>query len=80
MFNENNVIKAFDLILLPNKTHIVQKIIDTENFLLPENNLDLENYVNNIIIKTLAKFKGNKTKTAEYLQIQRKQLYHKYKV
>ncbi len=80
MFNENNIIKANDLILLPNKTHIVQKIIDTENYILPEDNLDLENYINNIILKTLAKFKGNKSKTAEYLKIQRKQLYHKYKV
>ncbi len=80
MFNEKSIIKAFDLILLPNKTHIVQKIIDTENFILPENSLDLENYINNIILSSLAKFKGNKTKTAEYLQIQRKKLYHKYKV
>jgi DNA-binding NtrC family response regulator len=50
-------------------------VIDHENFFLPPNSLPLEDYCNNIILKVLEKFKGNKTLAAKYLGISRRSLY-----
>ena len=80
LFNENEVLRAKDLTLLPDIKEKEPTILDTEDFILPEKGLDLEKYIDTIIVKTLDKFKGNKTKTAEYLNIKRKKLYHRYKV
>lgn len=49
--------------------------IDYENFSLPPGGLPLEEYYNNIILKTMELFKGNKTETARYLGISRRSLY-----
>lgn len=50
-------------------------VIDHENFFLPPGGLPFEDYCNNIILKALEKFKGNKTLTAKYLGISRRSLY-----
>ncbi|NLI12468.1 sigma-54-dependent transcriptional regulator [Pelotomaculum propionicicum] len=50
-------------------------VIDHENFFLPPRSLPLEEYCNNIILKALEKFNGNKTLTAKYLGISRRSLY-----
>lgn len=80
LFNENEVLRARDLTLLLDIKPKEPNIIDIENFALPESRMDLERYIDNIIVKALSKFNGNKTRTAEYLNIQRKKLYHRYKV
>ncbi|MBN2440021.1 MAG: sigma-54-dependent Fis family transcriptional regulator [Spirochaetales bacterium] len=80
LFNESEILKAKELTLLPVLEAGKQHVIDIYNFSLPEDGLDLELYINKIIIKALDKYNGNKTKTASYLNIQRKKLYHKYKV
>jgi len=49
--------------------------IDYKNFSLPPGALPLEEYYNNIILKTLEMYKGNKTETARYLGISRRSLY-----
>lgn len=49
--------------------------IDYKNFSLPPGTLPLEEYYNNIILKTLEMHKGNKTETARYLGISRRSLY-----
>lgn len=50
-------------------------MIDYKNFYLPPHSLPIEEYCNNIILKVLEKFKGNKTETARYLGISRRSLY-----
>ncbi|MFX4263591.1 sigma-54-dependent transcriptional regulator [Pelotomaculum propionicicum] len=49
--------------------------LDYENFSLPPGGLPLEEFYNNIILKTMEMFKGNKTETARYLGISRRSLY-----
>ena len=49
--------------------------LDYKNFSLPPGGLPLEEFYNNIILKTLEMFKGNKTEAAKYLGISRRSLY-----
>lgn len=49
--------------------------LDYKNFTLPPDGLPLEEFYNNIILRTLEMFKGNKTETARYLGISRRSLY-----
>jgi DNA-binding NtrC family response regulator len=57
------------------ETNADQGTIDYNNFSLPLQGLPLEEYYNNIILKTMEMFKGNKTEAARYLGISRRSLY-----
>ena len=59
--------------LADNQRH--NKPFDLVNLMLPEQELDLEQLNQEIIRKALARFKGNKTHTANYLGISRNALY-----
>ena len=49
--------------------------LQPENFSLPEEMLDLESYIDKIVVKAMNLFYGNKTETARYLGISRSSLY-----
>jgi DNA-binding NtrC family response regulator len=53
---------------------------DFTNITIPEEPLNLEELIHEIIKKTLEKFNGNKTKTAEFLGLSRIQLYGRFKL
>jgi len=76
LFNDQGILRADAL--FPVTVRKTSRILDADHFVIPEKSLDLEKLINNIIIKSLEKFGGNKTKTAAYLHIPRKRLYHKY--
>jgi DNA-binding NtrC family response regulator len=52
-----------------------KKRLNTRDFLLPKEGLALEDFINQIISKTLEMHNGNKTDTARFLNISRKSLY-----
>ena len=54
-------------------------MIDLKNLELPDQPFNLEDINTAIIKKILQKFNGNKSKTAEYLGLNRIQLYGRYK-
>lgn len=51
-----------------------ENILNTKTYNLPEETLDLDRYMRDIVHKALKKFGGNKTKTAQYLGISRSSL------
>lgn len=53
------------------------KIETSENFLLPENGLDLEDWTDKIIFEALKKNQWNQSKTAAYLNISRNSLIYR---
>lgn len=55
-------------------TNSRENILNTKTYNLPEEPLDLEWYMQDIVHKALKKFGGNKTKTAQYLGISRSSL------
>lgn len=84
LFNETNNLLASDLTLntdkKPERDNTNQQfIIDPQNIILPDTPFNLEKLEKNIVYKTLERFKGNKTKTADFLGLTRIQLYGKYK-
>ena len=54
--------------------------LDLKNITIPDKPFNLEELNRTIVIKTLEKFGGNKTRTAEYLGLTRIQLYRRFKV
>lgn len=54
-------------------------VIDCKNFSLPSNNLPLEDFINDIITKSLKLKNNNKTEAAKYLGISRRSLYSRIK-
>lgn len=52
-----------------------QRLLNTNDFLLPKEGFDLEDFTKQIINKTLKMHNGNKTDTARFLNISRKSLY-----
>ncbi len=55
-------------------------VINAKDFTLPAVGFDLEEYALEIVRRTLQRFDGNKTKTAEFLDLSLSQLYQRYKV
>lgn len=53
--------------------------IGIEKIVLPDESLNIENYIDRIVIAALEKFAGNKTKTAQYLGISRSSLAYRLK-
>jgi transcriptional regulator with PAS, ATPase and Fis domain len=54
--------------------------IRLDDFELPDEPFDLEEFTRTIVRKTLGKFRGNKTKTAKFLGLSRGQLYRRYRL
>ncbi|HOJ64151.1 MAG TPA: sigma-54 dependent transcriptional regulator [Spirochaetota bacterium] len=79
LFNESNILTRESLNLESGKKEKIKKV-NLLDFELPDKPFDLENLIKDIIKKTLIKFKGNKTKTAKFLNISRIQLYKRYKI
>ncbi len=77
LFSEECIIRTKYINLNENKRIIKTNILDFE---VPLHAFDLEEAVKNIIKKTMIKFNGNKSKTANYLGLTRIQLYRRYKV
>lgn len=83
---DDNVLKPSHLGILQNDRfsepaaeRIDPDTIDYQSFVLPDNNLPLEEYTNKIILKALELKKGNKTDAAKYLGISRRSLYCRLK-
>ncbi len=77
IFSDNDIVlekNIRELITRPQKS-----IIDLNTLELPDQPFDFEELNIAIIKKTLKKFNGNKSKTAEYLGLNRIQLYGRYK-
>lgn len=66
---------------LPTETKPTQSsspsVIDPENFMLPPGRFDLNKFNDNVINKAMTMHKGNKTETANYLQMSRRILCYK---
>ncbi len=77
-FCESNVLKTE--IIEVSKILIKKELnfINTKDFLIPEKPFDIEDYMQKIVKKALVKFNGNKTKTAEFLNLTRIQMYKRY--
>lgn len=50
-----------------------------DNFEIPESPFSLEKFAWDIIWKVLEKYNGNKSKSAQFLGLERHQLYYRYK-
>ncbi len=79
LFNDSGTLRTEDFSFLERKESKRLKMLITDNFLLPEKPFNIEKFTKEIIIKTLNKFNGNKSKTAEFLGLNRLQLYNRYK-
>ncbi|MBN2440765.1 MAG: sigma-54-dependent Fis family transcriptional regulator [Spirochaetales bacterium] len=79
LFNESKLLSMndFDFLEKTKKTGLTITTID--DIELPEEPFSLEQLNETIIRKTLIKFNGNKSKTAQFLGLQRLQLYNRYK-
>ena len=82
IFNDGPVLKLETLNLQEKKLKINKDnfVLTLNDFDLPDRPFDLEIFINNIVKKTLKKFNGNKSKTANFLNLTRIQLYKRYKV
>lgn len=79
LFSEDTILRESDFDI----TRILSKKSDTPfmpgNVHLPDDPFSLNNLVEDIIIKSLKKYNGNKTKTADFLKLDRYQFYRRYK-
>lgn len=80
LFCEEPVLNIKYFSNLNEKQNSNKKELDKFEFDLPDKTFDLEQHIQTIIKQALKKFDGNKTETAKYLGISRKQLYSRYKV
>jgi two-component system, NtrC family, response regulator AtoC len=81
LFNDSNTI-SLDTIKSMLSADISKKEdikFDLTNFTIPEKPFNLEEFNHEIIKKTLEKFKGNKSKTAQFLGLNRIQMYGRFK-
>ena len=79
LFNDSGILRTEDFSFLEKKESNKLRMLVTDNFLLPEKPFNIEKFTKEIIIKALDKFNGNKSKTAEFLGLNRLQLYNRYK-
>jgi DNA-binding NtrC family response regulator len=81
LFCDNIILEKniHELIAMPEKKSPPAAAIDLKTLELPDQPFDLEELNMAIIKKALKKFNGNKSKTAEYLGLNRIQLYGRYK-
>ncbi len=81
LFNDSSTLRVQDLdfLVLKKKDRVQPGIFDPGNFELPERPFPLNDFIEEIIRKTLVRFAGNKSRTAEFLGLNRLQLYNRYK-
>ncbi len=87
IFTENEHISLENLLsMMENQdlkySHMVKSVkahVDLLNFEIPDTPFDLEELNKHIIKKTLAKFDGNKSRTAKFLGLNRIQMYGRFK-
>lgn len=77
LYNEE-VMKAHHIVYLQNNSAISYEfrgaVIETGNIILPEGRLSIQEVEKEIVSKAMKKFKGNKTRVADYLDITRSAL------
>jgi DNA-binding NtrC family response regulator len=69
VLTDKTIINRKDLNFISNNSNI--ELVDLENFILPDDSLNLKDFEKQIILKTLEKFDGNKTHAAKYLCLTR---------
>ncbi len=79
LFSDSDLLTKEDFRFLYRRKSRAANTIDPDNFMLPDNPFELNKFTEDIIRMTLEKFKGNKSKTAEFLGLNRLQLYNRYK-
>jgi two-component system response regulator AtoC len=79
LFNDSGTLKERDFDFLTKKKAVGPNKLNPDDFLLPDKPFRLDDFIDEIIRKTLARFGGNKTKSAEFLGLNRLQLYNRYR-
>ncbi|MCP3924629.1 MAG: AAA family ATPase [Desulfobacterales bacterium] len=75
--NEKRSVKDLIISTISQNNVINQSIIDIDKFDLPEKRLNIKDLSNEIVVKAMDKFDGNKTRAAKYLGISRQALYRR---
>ena len=80
LFSEVNIIKEKSIVeILNQKLNLEKTAFDLNNLSIPDEPFSLEELDKAIVKKVLEKFKGNKSKAAKFLGLNRIQIYGKYK-
>lgn len=77
LFNENNIITEDMIKIINKRTNKAQSIKDFE---IPDKPFDINLLIEDIVRRTLKKFNGNKSQTANFLNLSRIQMYKRFKI